>query len=209
MRFTRAISKNDYKRVGPNGNGSEYWMIDVVNAVSRVKIKSTSLQNYAHANRIGTLVDQILLKRMHVSKIIILTSYTGQMSLVGQRIEVMVQANGRTWSYYPSYQISSVDAFQGEENEFTFVDLVVVRQKSTQKASSYDADDGSERYLKCSRRVTAHVKSANRLFCALTRGKSYVDVVCHLSALLSTTKNSQPRANAVIGAMAKDFLDCG
>ena len=52
-RVAREISLQEYQREGPNKNGSEYWMIDVVNGVSKVQLNTTSLQNYANADRIG------------------------------------------------------------------------------------------------------------------------------------------------------------
>lgn len=56
----REISKKEYRCAGPDGNGSEYWMIDVVHGVSRVQLNGTSLQNYANAGRMAILVDQAL-----------------------------------------------------------------------------------------------------------------------------------------------------
>ena len=52
------ISKKHYNLKGPNREGSEYWMIDVANGVSRVQFNGTSLQNYANADRTATLVDE-------------------------------------------------------------------------------------------------------------------------------------------------------
>ena len=210
----RDISINEYKRKGPNGNGSEYWMINVANGVSRAQDNGTSLQNHANANRIANLVDQSLIRGVPASKITVLSYYTGQLSLTVHKIEETAKANERNWDFKPSYQISSVDSFQGEENEFVFVELVVAHQQALRPAAAADAedsgeeDDGSENF-KRSGRVTAHVRSANRLCCALTRGRSCVVVVGQLHALLGTSKALQPRVNAAISLMAKDFMDRG
>lgn len=208
-RIARDICKKEYKRDGPNGNGSEYWMIDVVNGVSRSPLNSHSLHNYANAGRIATLVDQTLSRGVDMSKITVLAYYTGQLSLVGHKIEATAEANGRSWKLGSGFQISSVDAFQGEENEFVFIDIVVAHQrvqKPEADAEDSDNDDGSEGFISTGR-VTAHVKSANRLCCALTRGRSCVVVVCQLSAIMGTVKQTQQKSSAAVIAMAKDFLD--
>ena len=212
-RVAREISIKHYGIKGPNRVGSEYWMIDVANGVSRVANNSTSLQNFANATRIGTLVDQILSRGIDPSLITVLVYYTGQLSLVTRNIQATGEPGTRNW-VYTTGQISSVDSFQGEENQYVIVDLVTAHQKATITRTTADEeeseeDDGSEGYRR-SIRITAHVKSANRLCCALTRGKSCVVVVVgQLTALLGTVKSKQPKANAAISAMAKDFIDRG
>ena len=209
-RVAREISMKDYGIKGPNGVGSEYWMIDVANGVSRVKHNSTSLQNFANATRIGTLVDQILCRGIDPSLITVLVYYTGQLSLVTHKIQATGEPNTKTWVYRTG-QISSVESFQGEENQYVIVDFVVAHHQAPSKRTTADdeeseEDDGSEGYRR-STWVTTHVKSANRLCCALSRGKSCVVVVCQLTALLGTIKSKQRKANAAVSAMAKDFLD--
>lgn len=131
---------------------------------------------------------------------------------MSHKIQTTADANGREWSF-SSGRISSVDSFQGEENEFVFIDIVtaraVIKEKSNQGAG-VDSDEGDDETFegyKRSGQVTAHVKSAHRLCCALTRGKNCVVVVCQFAALLGTVKPVQLKANAAIGAMAKDFID--
>lgn len=143
------------------------------------------------------------------SKITVLVYYTGQLSMVSHKIQATAKANGRNWDLSAGNQISSVDSFQGEENEFVFVDLVVAHQRPEKtsdavKAEESEDDDGSEGFRR-SGRVTAHVKSGNRLCCALTRGRSCVVVVCQLAALLSTVKAKQKKDQAAVSAMARDF----
>lgn len=184
-------------------------MINVANGISRVQVNSTSLQNYANADRIGTLVDQTLAMGVPASKITVLVYYTGQLSLVSHKIQATAEANGRNGDLSAGNQISSVDSFQGEENDFVFVDLVVAHQRPEKtsdavKDEESEDDDGSEGFRR-SGRVTAHVKSGNRLCCALTRGRSCVVVVCQLAALLSTVKAKQKKGQAAVSAMARDF----
>lgn len=87
-----------------------------------------------------------------------------------------------------------------------FIDIVVAHQGSPQEhtgADAEDSEDDSPEGFKRSGRVTAHVKSPNRLCCALTRGRSCVVVVCQLAAI----KISRLKASASISCMAKDLLD--
>ena len=210
----REISKQHYGIKGPNNDGPEYWMIDVVNGVSRVQLNGTSLQIYANADKIATLVDQTLSRGVAPAQITVLVYYTGQLALVSHKIEMTAQTNSRPWSLSSGRQVSSVDAYQGEENEFVFIDVVTAHQNFQQKGRPVRPDDSDSEEdgegfegFKRSGKVTAHVKSPNRLCCALTRGRSCVVVVCQLTALLSTIKASQTKAYAALGALAKDFLD--
>lgn len=208
----REISKQHYRLKGPNNDGSEYWMVDVVNGVSRVQLNGTSLQNYANADRIAALVDQTLSCGVSPAQITVLVYYTGQLALVSHKIEMTAKTNGRPWTLSSGRQVSSVDSFQGEENEFVFIDVVTAhqnfqqQQKGRQDVSESEDDEGFEGF-KRSGKVTAHVKSPNRLCCALTRGRSCVVVVCQLATLLSTVKDKQSKSTAALGAMARDFLD--
>lgn len=142
-----------------------------------------------------------------------LVYYTGQLTLVSHKIETTAEANGRDWSFGSGTRISSVDSFQGEENEFVFIDIVTahaqIKEKGNQGADvdSEEEDDEAFEGFKRSGRVTADVKSPHRLCCALTRGKNCVVVVCQLTALLSTVKSVQSKAHAALGALAKDFID--
>lgn len=124
-------------------------MINVANGISRVQVNSTSLQNYANADRIGTLVDQTLSMGVPASKTTVLVYYTGQLALVSHKIQATAEANGRNWDLSAGNQISSVDSFQGEENEFVFVDLVVAHQRPEKtsdavKDEESEDDDGSD-----------------------------------------------------------------
>lgn len=102
-----------------------------------------------------------------------------------------------------------MDSFQGEENEFVFIDLVVGHhhgpQKSKDVAEDSDEDDQDESFNKGAGGVSAHVKSANRLCCAPTRGRSCVVVFGQMTALLGTAKDKQKRASAAISEMARDL----
>lgn len=206
----REVSNKVYGIRGAQGKGSEYWMIDVANGISQVQHNGTSLQNHANADAISHLVDEVLSRGVQPSEISVLTYYTGQLNLVIHKIEERTQASGRQWQYGVG-QVSSVDSFQGEENNFVFIDVVVAHKRGEQKGVKDDGnesedDDGSEGFKQAGK-VTGHVKSPNRLCCALTRGKDCVVVFCQLVALLGTAKSKQQREKAAISAMALDFMD--
>ena len=157
------------------------------------------------------LVDQFLAKKVPAEKITVLAYYKGQLALVAHKIEMATDANGRNWSLNSGTKISSVDSFQGEENEYVIVDIVSAPIRETgRQMHKVDEDDdreeGSEPH-KATSRVTRYVKSPNRLCCALTRGRQCVVVVGQLEALYSTVKSVQTVANATLGALAKDFED--
>ena len=124
-RAAHDISKQVYKIDGPSCMGSEYWMVNVVNGVSQVQHNGTSLHNFANADAIAVLVDAILARDVAASKITVMVYYTGQLNVVIHKIEVNTQANGRVWTFGVG-QVSSVDAFQGEENESAFISSVSV-----------------------------------------------------------------------------------
>lgn len=201
--IARDISRREYGRKGPERKGSEYWTVDVVNGVSQGQSNGASLLNHANADRIATLVDQTLSRGVKASKITVLVYYSGQLPLVSRKIDEKVTTSGRMWPVGKGVQISTVDSFQGE-NEFVFLDIVAAPQQAPQTAAAAGAkeseeDVGSEND-QCSGRITAYVKSANRLCSALTRGRSCVVVVCQLTALLAAE-------NTAVSAMAQDFLD--
>lgn len=56
----RKISKEFYGIEGPHDTGSEYWMVNVINGISRVQLNGTSLENHSNADAISTLVDRTL-----------------------------------------------------------------------------------------------------------------------------------------------------
>lgn len=95
-KVAREIALKEYGITGPTGNGSEYWMIDVVNGVSHVQHNGASLQNHANADRIATLVDQTLSRGVDPSKIIVSTYYTGLSSLGCHKIKETAKGKGRT-----------------------------------------------------------------------------------------------------------------
>ena len=208
--IARSISKEVYESRGPNDQGSEYWMVDVTNGVSNVALNSTTLENHANADVLANLVDQALVRGVESSKISVLIYYKGQASILQQKIVETTQANGRTWDFSDYRQISSVDSFQGEENEFVFIDFVVAysRDQSAPKGEEDEDDDGTEGYHQKGK-FTNYVVSPKRLCCALTRGKNCVVVVGQLRGLLGSFKARQKHDMAGVSSMVQDLLKRG
>ena len=109
-----------------------------------MQLNGISLQNYANADGIATFVDQLLYQGVAPSQITVLVYYTGQLSLVAHKIETTAETNGRSWTLSAGDILSSVDSFQGEENEFVFIDVVTAHQHTQQKGRADDADDSEE-----------------------------------------------------------------
>ena len=64
--------KRMFNNDGKNGNGSEYWMVDVADGASQVQHNGTLLHNSANANAIAALVDESLRKGLEPSEISVL-----------------------------------------------------------------------------------------------------------------------------------------
>ena len=72
---------------GPKGEGSEYFLIDVRNEISRIEANGTSLVNHANADRILALVRDMLRRGTKPEEIRILSYYQGQRRLIMDRID--------------------------------------------------------------------------------------------------------------------------
>ena len=108
----------------------------------------------------ATLVDQTLLKGVKPSQISVLVYYTGQLTLVTHKILMKAQDNGRSWDFSEGNLVSSVDSFQGEENEFVFIDIVTAHQehhdvkgkgRAAAPEDSEEEDGGGEAFKKSGR----------------------------------------------------------
>ena len=104
-------------------------MVNVVNGVSQVRHNGTSLHDSSNADAIAALFDEGLAKGPQPSEVPVLVYYTGQLDVVIHKIQEKTQAGGRTWQFDIG-RVSSVDAFQGEENEFVLIDVVVCHHRA-------------------------------------------------------------------------------
>ena len=210
-RMGRQISKDSYKILGPEGNGSETWFVDVMNGVSRVQENGTSLLNYANADAVAVFVDELMRKGVSADKIVILTYYAGQKSVLTARIEEFARVKGRAWAG-TSFEISTVDAYQGQESEIVIADFVATNSGGVTKGFSDSADDevsGDEADPNAKEQVavSAFVKNAHRLCCLCTRARSVFVVFGQLTALIATGRSTQRQPQAAVSRMVMDYRE--
>jgi len=213
-RVARQISAAFY---GRKNGGSEFWVVNVMHGISRAHNTTTTLANHANAEALSELVDRFLIGGVAISDIAVLTYYTGQKFITIQKLHERATVNDRNWEV-ASTQISSVDAYQGQEAPFVIVDLVVAHlPRGTQSSTTSDVDDdteidsdedGLESHGKSrSLRISPHVRDGHRLCCALTRAKDCLVVFMQLSVVLGSTKKSQTKERAAISDFARDAVD--
>ena len=167
-------------------------MTDVVNGYSRVEVGGTSLVNYANAGVIKKIVRRLLTLEGGLIKprmIKILTYYQGQRRFIRDKFnEIKVEGKSQvqvveiSQAMKDAVEISTVDSFQGNESQIVTVDRVAAQGNfgEDEREPEAEADDeegdedpGTEDFIKAGR-VTGHVRSANRLNVALTRGQDAI-----------------------------------
>ena len=205
-RVGRQICKESYKIQGPEGKGSETWFVDVMNGVSRVQENGTSLTNYANADAVALFVDELMGKGVPAEKIVILTYYAGQKSVLAARIEEYAKVKGRAWAG-TSFETSTVDAYQGQESEIVIADFVATNLGGVTKAFHDDVDDEDDANPKEQALVSAFVKNAHRLCCLCTRARSVFVIFGQLTALIGTGRSKQYQPQAAVSRMAMDYRD--
>ena len=218
----RELSKN-YGVTGYKGEGSEYFLLDVVKGVSRHEHSGTSLVNHGNATRIVALVQDMRGMGILANEIKILCYYQGQIRFLRQKIE----ESDLDPETKKSVQLFTVDSFQGKESPVIIVDLVTARdplmfrgRQGQQLAEAEQAaeddqgkddqgmDDDTEAHVKVGS-TTGYVRNGNRLNVALTRAKHGLVVVCQESVLtryLQSKENRGKAGNAASG-MCGDARD--
>ena len=199
-RISREISKNYYGINGPEGVGSETWFVDVMHGVSRVQENGTSLQNYANADAIALFVDQLIGKGVSADVIIILTYYSGQKSVIAARIEEYARAKGRAWAG-TSFEISTIDGFQGQEAEVVIADFVATNSGVEEDLSGDVANPRVRGHVG----VPAFVKNAHRLCLLCTRARSVFVAFGQRTALLGAGRRKQSPSQAAVSGMMDDY----
>lgn len=214
----RRVCKNIYGINGPHGIGSEYWVINAPYGVSRLEYNDTSIVNHANAHVVVQAIANMLTEvDLKPARIKVLTYYQGQARLTRRLIEA------REWSqvHVENIQIklalvvSTVDAFQGKEDDVIIVDFVTARNVlvhgykgiiagySGAHNDDDDHDDNTEGYVR-SGTVSGHVKDPNRLCLGLSRAKTCLILVCQESLLLSTLKIGKGKYKNALGSMMMD-----
>jgi hypothetical protein len=213
----RKVSKQFYKLEGerPEKDGSELFVINVKKGISRLQQHGTSLTNFANAEVVAANVDRLLQAGLHIGEITVLTYYTGQKFCVFMKLREVVGDNGRTWEP-TECEISSVDAYQGQESTAVILDIVVAHPHGTMQGNApteddeFSEDEDSPLHTHDNtRHISAHVRDGHRLCCALTRAKDVLIVICQTSPLLATSNKTQSKARAALSEFIKDAYDRG
>ena len=127
--------------------GSELMMSDVVFGYSRVVNNGNSLFNEANAAAMANWVNHLIKEGAHPKDIGMLTYYNGQKPCVMKHLREVIHPSGELgWEVFERLELSSVDAFQGQECEYTAVDFVIGRQKPVEDIDEDDDDNGGESF---------------------------------------------------------------
>ena len=185
-------------------------MTDVVNGYSRVEVGGTSLVNYANADVIKKIVRRLLTLEGGLIKprmIKILTYYQGRRRLIRDKLNEIkvegisqVQVVEMSQAMKDAVEISTVDSFQGNESQIVIVDIVAAKgnfgedEREPEAEAEADDEEGdedpeTEDFIEAGR-VSGHVRSANRLNVALTRGQDATIVVCRADLLAGCLKKN-------------------
>jgi len=148
----RLVSTKYYEA---QGDGSEYWFVDVVRGTARLQAQGTSLQNFANADAICTAVDRLVKERINPAMINILSLYKGQKSVV---ITKLLGVAGGLWEFG---DVATVDSFQGRQAPIVLLDIVAAASERTSEENSDDV------YTT----LSAHARDPYRICVGLTRAQ--------------------------------------
>ena len=217
-RAARSVSKKYYNIQGPEGQGSEFWIVDVVHGKSHTSKNGISLVNYANSDAIALAIDRLLMEsaematqdKIQPSDITLLTYYTGQKFLTITTLKAHAGVNQRSWQI-DRVEKSTVDAFQGQESRIVLVDVVVAHYHSDGDELVQDADadvnDPNTFYAQLNLpRLSAHVRDAHRLCCGITRARDALLFFMQISVAMATAKASQTKGRAAISEFVHDAM---
>ncbi|KAI4194986.1 MAG: hypothetical protein LQ346_003565 [Caloplaca aetnensis] len=216
-----ALEDNDERRAfrkvsmdlgvhGPDGNGSEYYLYDVIYGESHVEENGTSLLNHANADAICGLIDRFLAAGISPQSIVVVTMYKAQLKLLILKIARMDDGQLKY------HLISTADAFQGQEGSVVILDLVVAKYFGNYKIipKSYDRDEegqeGATNQVASGgayTNISTFARDHHRLCVALTRAQNGLVIVGQIARLLSSLiKSNNPMVNTLYD-LAKDALE--
>ena len=205
--IVRAVAREFY------GGASLYKVIDVRQGFSRTAKNSTSLINPANVEVGTTLVERLCSKGLPPSCITMLTYYAAERTMLEQELVAKYTDNGLQWEV-KKVKLKTLHSYQGQQNAVVILDIVIAYHSANREGwhdsqvdDSDDEDDADEEDMNSSRirYITAHVKDANRLCCALTRAKDGLFVICKGETILGGRSNR--RCSKEQGAIREMFLD--
>lgn len=191
-----------YGLKGTEKKGVCYWVMDLPLGVSRREAGSMSLINYAHIDGIKDLVKRALEAGVHHDMISILSFYAGQRSAVTR--EVRATINGEL-ILKPYKDNSTVDSFQGKENRFIILDLVIA-DEITGKRNTSDKSWAEKEFLHTLNSKfgipTAHMKNGHRLVVGSTRQNDGLVIFTQGATLLRASRVSESTSTETVGIAA-------
>lgn len=173
--------------------------------VARVEDNGTSLQNFANADLINSLVKGLNDAGIAPYDIAIVSFYKAQTRLLLQRIERRDDGSLRF------QEIETADSYQGREARVVIVDFVVADMLSTLetkalKESEEDPDSVTDaRYTK----VTAFVRDPYRINVALTRAKDGLILVGQAALFSDKVATTKGKLGNTLVYMVRDALNRG
>lgn len=179
---------------------TEVFFINVPFGVARQELDGTSLQNYANIDATQNVLDRFIAGGIDPDNIVILTLYKAQTRLMAQRIP-------RTGDDRRKYrQISTVDAFQGNEAPVIVFDTVSASEYALAGKDFHDKDVDSTGRV---HNVSEYAMDVHRLNCANTRAMHGLAIIGQIElASRQFRKNRKPLGNFMFH-WAKDLFTRG
>ena len=199
----RKVALEHYAIQGPHGKGSEYVMVNVAYGTARPEPNGSSLQNFANADAIVKCVGRLLENGVPASEISILSYYRGQLNITVTKIKETTAQGGptRTWSF-DEVSVHTTGSFQGQETGVAIVDMVAASKEFDKLKLNSEIVEAGSSYIT----ISGHVKNANRICVALSRGKYGLFAFCQVALLLATYDSSQSKRANIAYQLASDAL---
>jgi len=183
----RLVSTKYYEA---QGDGSEYWFVDVVRGTARLKAQGTSLQNYANADAICTAVDRLVKEGINPAMINVLSLYKGQKSVV---ITKLLGVAGGLWEFG---DVATVDSFQGRQAPIVLLDIVAAASQGTSEENSDDV------YTT----LSAHARDPYRICVGLTRAQYGLIIFGQVRLLMQAPSKAVAVSKLVADASRRRLL---
>ncbi|KAL8893638.1 MAG: hypothetical protein Q9192_005069 [Flavoplaca navasiana] len=186
--------------VGEGESGSNYFLLNIPQSLSRTAGSSETLLNHCNAKAIQALVTYLLDEGVPADDIVILPYYNAQVNLISD-------------NFYESedirlepIRISTVDAFHGQEASIAIVDVV----------QAHDIDLDTFMYLRKNPARTgpasgketltpsSHIRDHRRINTALTRAKHGLVVVAQVPLLVGRVYPSSGNDGNALFLLAED-----
>ncbi|KAL8833877.1 MAG: hypothetical protein Q9170_004054 [Blastenia crenularia] len=198
-------------------DGSECFMIDVVNTAARVEAGGNSLVNHGNVDAIALLVRRLLAAGIPGSSIVILCMYKAQLKLLLTVVSVCQEDGSITYR-----EMSTVDAFQGREARViiycttvgkVYMDYNVKDLAEDDKADDKADDEGVESNLATQSiygghafgRLTAFARDYHRQCVADTRAQDGYIIVGQRAFLLQSMRKGKDTLFNTLAHMVRDL----